>query len=235
MADHPRWNYWIDENLGDGRLLPVDDDGWLPKGDIRKDTYNLDTKKWCRKHLWTAEQAALISFSRDPYKVLTDNDLIPWNDEHHEEHAALAKHINKLYRLITDAQEQRILPEIFRPGMYIEWAKHVGVDFPPYIEAELDAVERERSRNADSAQQSDDVVSNNTERTSEKKGRSQQTRLENNLRKIILALLIKAGLTNEKPDALSRKLEDILLKEDTPYPKAGTIEERLTEVLDLLK
>jgi hypothetical protein len=239
MTDHPRWDYWLYEKLDDGRVLPVDHDDWLPKGDVRKDKYSVDTKIWCRKHLWTAEQAALISFSRDPEKVLLDDDLIPWDDEFHEEHSRLAKDIDNLFGLIKDAQETKILPTIFHPGMYIEWAEYSGVDFPPYIKNELDAVERERSHRANVA--CVDMASPDSEEAPEKRGRSQQKRLENNLTKILLAILLRSGLIKEDLDKLSKDLAGILT--DTKNKRgdkdfsltAPTIKARLEETHDLLK
>lgn len=219
MNNRPKWNYWHFEDLGDGRFLPVDYDGYLSKGDIRKDEYSLDTKKWCSKFYWTAEQAALISFALDPDRVLNSEDLLPFDADEFDEHVRLCKHINDLMVLISDAQDRgAILRPRFLPGMYVEWATDAGVDFPPFVKSALDAIEAERKTRLtmEPPQQSNDI-SNEEPKSGVFSGiKSQQVRKENNLRKVIRALLIRSNLhKNPDPAPLSRKLEEILEAEAT--------------------
>jgi hypothetical protein len=241
MADPPKWDYWLYEDLGDGRYLSIYHDRSLPEGDVRNNKYDVDIKKWCRKYLWNAEQAALISFIRDPDKV-TAADLRPQDDEFGDfkEHNELWNNMSKLCDLITDAQKKRILPDIFPPGMYIEWARHVGVDMPLAIRKELEIVERERRYEADdSAEPSDDVAAVALKHA-KKNGASQQKRFENGLTRTLLAVLIKSALIKTDTATLSKALADILdakaQKGDGKFSLgAATIKKRLDEAHDHLK
>jgi hypothetical protein len=83
MADHPAWDYFMYETLPDGRKREFYR-YHLEYNDIRADNYDLDLEEWCgMKHFyWTAQEAALISFDRDPNKVeLSEDDNFVFDED----------------------------------------------------------------------------------------------------------------------------------------------------------
>jgi hypothetical protein len=250
MTDHPDWDYWLYENLGNGKYRDIASYA-LNDGDIRSDKYDLDFSKWCRKYFWTAQEAALISFFRDPDKVeRTDADFIfhdevyaPGDDdEHGKKNIELRQYITDLYDLIEDAQTKKVLPaQFFLPEMYIDWARRVGVDIPQSVSQELALVESERNQEKTPAQSGDETKSADADSAPKRKSNSQKKRLENNLTKILLAVLVESKLIDKEPTALSKKLELIL--ENMAHEQgdkhlslgAPTIEDRLAEARELLK
>jgi hypothetical protein len=147
MADHPKWDYWMYEDLGEGRLLPIDHFHPISDDDIRNDKYRVDRKKWCRKYFWKPDEAALISFIRDPEKITAELISFDEDDFQREEHVALCKHMSALCDLIVSEQGKgRLDHGFFPPEKYVEWAKQVGVSIPPCITKELEVVRLERER-----------------------------------------------------------------------------------------
>lgn len=158
MADFPRWDYWLYENLSNATYRDVPRSGaFLGENDIRHEDYDLDPAEWCHgKHFyWTAQEAALISFYRDPDKVeRTEDDFIlhdevmgPLGDDDDDgkRNIQLRKHITALYCLIRDAQKNRDLPRLIRREVYVEWCDLVGVDVPQAILNELQKFEAKQA------------------------------------------------------------------------------------------
>jgi len=213
--DQPKWDYWLWEDLGDGRRLSIYHDRIFRQWDIRDEKYNLDLEKWCKKYIWTAEEAALISFMRDPDKILRSktnfqNLSLPEGavtDESDRDNLVLRVIITKLIKLIKKAQEGGDLPvRVFRPGHYIDWAKLVGVDIPPDVEwgverwRRLEAQLTERAGDTELADVKDEDIAMT----------SQQKRVINNIKKILLAILVESGLIKRDPDLLSKTLRKTL-------------------------
>lgn len=251
MADRPDWNYWMREWISDSTYRNVEtSSAYLTENDIRRDEYDLDVNKWCwKKHFfWTAQEAALISFFRDPDKVeRTDDDFIFHNnvygvrgddDEDGKKNIELRQYITDLYELILDAQEKKELPRRLLRDVYIEWAELVGVDIPQPVLQALKAVERESQHETRPDDLRDGVVSVDTDQSKKQKG---NTKYENNLLKILLALLIKSDLIEKSTGAMSNTLAEILLTkahdQGDDELKVGheTIKKRLDEAHELLK
>src|ERR1700733_594698 len=115
MGDHPYWDYWRYEDIEDYGKFPIDHVKDLDVGDWRNKKYDLNTKKWCKEFYWDAEQAAKISFDRDPEKLKNAED-VSWDEEEDEEfkkHLGLQNHILALRDLIIDAQSKKLLPDFF--------------------------------------------------------------------------------------------------------------------------
>jgi hypothetical protein len=147
MDDHPQWDYWMHENVGDGRLLEIDHFYPIPDDDIRNRKYDVNQKRWCRRHFWSADEAALISFARDPDKIPEGLISLDEDDPALQEHTTLCKHMSALHDLIVCAQkEQRLEADFFAPDKYIEWANRIGISIPPHVAQELEVVRVERER-----------------------------------------------------------------------------------------
>jgi hypothetical protein len=256
MVEHAGWDYWTYVWSKDrpGEYHDVRDTN-LAQSDIRHGRFDLDTEKWCKrtKFFWTAREAALISFFRDPGKVEgTDEGLFddddacgPYSseDDASEKAAELRQHIIDLCDMILHAQKDRVLPTPMLRGVYIEWAEHVGVDIPhPVLEAlqdfERECNERERNDNGAEAAESDNDSTG--EREASEKRNSHETKGDNSLRKVILALLTKAN-PNHMPDLkkLAWELDGILetlstKRKDRRFQlKWKTIERELMAASDL--
>jgi hypothetical protein len=250
MADRPSWDYWLYEDLGNGRYRGIHDSGChLDDSDIRSDGYEIDVDKWCRCHFWNAQEAALVSYFRDPDKVeRTSDDFVLHgkvrgaygdDDDDAEKNLELRNHITDLYELIRQAQKQEVLPEFFRPAMYIDWAKRMGVSVPKPIADELDRVSLEDDR---ATSQYNSVGRRQpTLDEAEEKLTSQQSRAARNLVKILLAVLLKTNLIKWDPVKLSGSLEKILddlsVAQEDPNISVSidTIKARLREAYALLK
>ena len=254
MAKYPSPDYWmheIIEDAGADRRISIYEGKDLDSADIRNQKYDLDKRIWCReKEFWDAEEAALISFGRDPDKVVKRDEYVPWDedDEDFKKHSELWDQIEKRRLLIKDAQEKEMLPDFFPPKTYVKWAERMGFFIPGFVTNELDAIQREREAIRQGKRPSIfpgiyldpvEMSEDDSERVSEKKGRSQQKRFDNNLLKILAAVLIYAKLGN-KPAELSKALADILenraleLANKRLLLGVSTIEERIEEALDLL-
>lgn len=158
MADFPAWDYWAWEQLPGGRQRPVETgNSFLSESDIRNDIYDLDVKNWCRrKHFfWTAQEAALISFGRDPDKVeRTKDDFVfhdevygpPDNDEDdsRQKDNELRQYITDVHEAILHAQETEVLKPRIPRERYIEWAEGEGIDVPRFVVEAVEEFERER-------------------------------------------------------------------------------------------
>jgi hypothetical protein len=244
MTKFPDWNYWMYRYLDSeaGTYRPIHDFDVITDNDIRYEGYDLDDNKWCRKNFWTAQEAALISFHRDPDKIRelykfdeTDDNFLSEFDTTDEEHYELTGFITDIYGLIKSSQEEKTLPpKLLRPDLYVEWAMLVGIDIPHSVLEELNAVQRERREEADPPEPSDETASVGAEPVPKTKKPSQ--RLENNSTKIILALLLHSGLINKDVRWLSGRLSEIIHeKMGEVEPKAGTIETRLNEAHELVR
>ncbi len=255
MADRTPWDYWLYEDLGNGRYRGIHDSGChLDESDIRSDEYDIDVDAWCRCHFWDAQEAALISFFRDPAKVeRTSDDFVLHNeirgsygrdDADNEKNIELRNQITDLYDLIRQAQRQEVLPIFFRPVMYVDWAKRMGVSIPEPVAHALNRVKIENEHLDAAAKSKQAYLAGKgvpAPDESEEKLTSQQSRAVNNLVKILLAVLLKSKLINWDVIKLSRALEEILddLSVSQEDPKlsvsADTVKGRLLEARDLLK
>jgi hypothetical protein len=218
MAELPSWDYWMYEKISDDfdRFVSIYEGKDLDKKDIRNNDYVLDHKTWCRKYFWNAKQAALISFVRDPNKVVA---RASWEgddyDEDFKRHSELWDQTERLLRLIEDSQEKGVLPKFFPPAMYVEWSTQMGFCFPSYIKAELENVERLRNgkggveifgRYFDA----DELPESALGQAPEKK--LGQQKKETNDRKILLALLIESNLIKRSTTEISKRLSEVLNK-----------------------
>jgi len=212
MAEHPSWDYWRYDDVGNGRFVSIYEGRWLSDADIRNEEFDLDEKRWCREY-WDASQAAAISFGRDPDKVKNADDSLSIVDaEDRAKHSELVDHIDNLEGLIRDAQiKKELLPSpIFLPEQYIKWARRVGVDFPLYVENELAVVKAERTipkRPGDSVDLSADV--DGSEHQSQK-GKGPQAKKENSFLKLILALWEMTDFKKKDSDSVD-ELAGIIL------------------------
>src|SRR3954451_22199945 len=115
MAERVTWDYWLYEDIGDHRNVSIYLLQDLDERDWRNKKYELEFHKWCRKYFWDADQAALISFFRDPEKLEKAVEFDQFEeDEQFDQHFQLKKHILALRDLIIDAQKNGILTDFFR-------------------------------------------------------------------------------------------------------------------------
>jgi hypothetical protein len=251
--DPESWKYETIEDGGAERQISIYEGKDLEDADIRNKRYDLDATAWCRKHyFWNAEEAALISFGRDPDKVVSRDEYVPRDneDEDFKKHLELLDHIEKRVLLIKHAQEKGGLPEFFPPAMYIEWGKRSGFYIPKFVHAGLEKVEREREAMSQGKRPSIfpgiyldpvEMSEDDSEQDAKKKGPSQQKKYENNLTKILLALLIKSDLIKKDPGDLSKTLAEILATkaheegDERLAVKDDTIKLRLKDAHELLK
>ena len=226
MAEHVNWDYWLQEDVGNGTSILVYEND-LSETDVRHPTYDLDLKKWCSKWYWKPYHAAAISFGRDPEKLKNIDGSLPIHNEKRAKHNELIGHINTVEELI-----QKQLPTFFPPAQYIEWAENVGVDFPEFVRRQVERVNRERESalHANPFDGEQMAYSAPTPRGNLK-------RVDNNLIKILLALLLETGRIKASPNDLSKKLVTQLagleLEGDKLTPPI--ISKRLEQARDLLK
>jgi hypothetical protein len=231
MAEHPAWNYWLFDDLGNGRIVSIYEGRSLSEIDIRNEQFDLDEKRWCRE-FWSASQAAAISFGRDPDKLeRADDSLSITGAQDRAKHAELIDHIDRLEQIIKSAQKMESLDDpTFLPERYIKWANSIGVDYPHYVAEELKIVESEVARlkefrtRADQDNRGDqetrhsDLSDGQTDNDLPEcaadlpnpKGRAPQARLEANQTKIIFALLLKTNLKKQNMTPLALELSKIL-------------------------
>lgn len=250
MAERRGWDDWMWETLGDGRRLSIYHETTLDEGDLRHEKYDVDVKRWTRKtNFWTSWEAACISFCRDPEKVKQAIGEIVGFDDTYEDGKSkeLQNDISNLCNLIEDAQRANYLTnDFFRPEVYVEWGRRTGVDLPGFIARELETAEAERvgwKTLGEPAQPAYDDLPLDGTHLPNKTARAQQTRLEANQTKIILALLLKAKLIKQDTIFLSKDLSKILkekaVEESNDDLAKGTghltIEERLGEARAMIK
>lgn len=246
MNQFPAWNYWrYDE---DGNFRYDLDYKLFEDDDLRGPNYTLESEFWCSQYFWDAEQAALISFDRDPRKVIFDQSSFPFDEDScicdNDDSKAddqLRGHIESLADLIKKAQSENVLPPFFPPRMYLAWADRMGVDYPRYISDELNARERELAKQSDDSSPLESATPPEKAIQSKHKNNGPSRRLDNNLTKIILALLIEAKLTGRDLSTLAKALSDHLADEahrhgdNTLTVEYKTIAVRLEEALELRK
>ena len=198
MADLPPSAFWAFEELPNGRIVEIErGSGLLYEADLRNERYDLDVEKWARQWYWNAQQAACISFHRDPTKIneaYSDDDLcgIPANGDGYQQHIALENAIARLENMITDAQNIGLLPaNFFCPGQYFEWASRMGIDFPRDVRDEVQKFQREVSYLDQDADSSQDRTARDLVDPSKLKARGGEGKLDHSLQKIILSLLLK--------------------------------------------
>src|SRR5690242_12159759 len=81
MIDHPKWDFWVPDitvsEEEDGSRL-IAETLLDSHDDIRADQFALKISDWCtvKNFFWTAQQAALISFFRDPETVSCTEEYI---------------------------------------------------------------------------------------------------------------------------------------------------------------
>jgi hypothetical protein len=264
MTKFPSWDFWkfmtidvTDRGRNFQSTVSIYDWADLVRTDIRNKKFDLDCNKWCRENFWEADEAAAISFGRDPGKIkqhLSEHGYLGADEDNEEEcadHEKLVEAINERQRLIEEAQAKEMLTkDFFRPGMYIDWGKRLGFQVPPEVEKWLSNVERERRGEGkisgrfagmfienDSTAIDDNPSPDKVAKPKKNLG-SQQVRLDNNLRKIILALLKKTALDKANPKKLAGELEEILDELAVEHSDKGlqlsseTILERLNEARD---
>jgi hypothetical protein len=223
---------WMWEYIGDDpRIVSIYEGTDLDEADIRHKRFAVDISWHKNNYFWNANQAAFITFGRDPDKVVKREDYVPSDDDEKDfrRHNDLWKQIDERRLLIEDAQRNGVLPEFFPPAMYIDWGKRLGFDIPRFVVSDLEIVNSERMA-------IDEANVRNTPL-----GGAQQKRLENNVIKILGAVLIYAKLEKKEPAALSAGLEKVLsekaikLADKKLNLSVKTIEERLVEARELLE
>lgn len=216
MSERPRWNFWLDEQLDDRLVVFNRPDS---QEDIRHESFDLDVVKWCDEIFWSADEATLISFFRDPEKIKkasTTSPLLNMNDDY-EEHNELLRHMIDLHDLIEDAQRREQLPGDFFPAaMYVKWAKRMHVDLPPSVLHQLDFVERERRGEVgplnifEAARFGRKARFDCPPMERDDKIFKVSSRAETNSNKIILALLKTTDLFRVDVGTLSKRLSKLL-------------------------
>ncbi len=166
--------------------------------DIRCEGYDLDCDNWCkRSHFyWTAQEAALISFGRDPDRVERTNEDFVFSagvvgPEDHE----LRQNITAVYMAILHAQERGNLERRILRERYIDWARGEGIDIPIFVSEAVNAFERERDvLNARLSEHLNGSIAEPDDEIPEAKLNNHDRKFRNNVRKVIAALLIETGL-----------------------------------------
>jgi hypothetical protein len=254
MSKYPAWNYWTFDTNTDGRSNSIYDGVEIAQDDIRHEKYSLRTRKWCLKHYWNAEQAAYISFGRDPDLFVGTKKFLSRdeNDPEFLEHIELCDSIKERQRLI-DGQDKRILPDFFTPAMFIEWASQVGFSIPDFVTRELAFVERERRGEVKPSVfpgiyfEVDEKTLNDASASTKEADGGQKNTAEGprqkeikSLQKVILALLVHSRLDKKDQEQLSKTLssfleEKALERGDKQFSVGDTtIQTHLERALDLL-
>jgi hypothetical protein len=229
MAKNAAWDSFMFEDLAEGKQRAVDRSS-LEQNDIRNERFDLDyfdAEDWCgpRHFFWTPQEAALITFYRDPSKVeldedndyVFDDDFIGpiGDDEDGRANQALRQRIENVHDAIRAAQAQdpRELPQRIRREVYVEWCGIVGIDFPPsvaqkleYFTNNLDALEAKMNQQPDTP----DPTTDNTDTKKPKREPLAGPRAENNTLRILLAVLVVSKLVNHPKSELSRTLANWL-------------------------
>jgi hypothetical protein len=265
MADFPSWDFWKFKSIEDDgikRQISIHEWDDIGKRDIRNKQYDLDYDSWCRKHFWDAEEAAAISFGRDPGKItesLKDGPITANEDEDFTAHDELADQMVKRLRLIEKAQENgQLTKDFFRPSMFIEWGRRMGFYVPPRVEKWLGNVERERrgegtisrtvpgiffenEAEAEQVSKTDSEAEQASKTDSDKgwkKVGSGTKQYDNNLLRILLAVMIESKLIDRDPRSLSKTLATLMEKRKIRKPTGQFIDEqtiykRLLDVHDV--
>jgi hypothetical protein len=243
MADHPKWDFWV-PNIH----VSEDEDGAISitqtlldsHQDIRADQFELNVSNWCtvKNFFWTAQQAALISFLRDPEAVncteaymADDLDFGESSGEEAEKRFALVHAIDDLTDLIREAQDKGVLTQPMRREVYIEWALLNGIDIPQQVQ---DSVKDTWLRLSRAPQES---VGAGSPRVTE----GHQKRRANNLQKILLAALVEGNLMDRDVKDLAKKFDKFLKVkveeegDDDLKVSAKTIRDRINDAKDLLR
>jgi hypothetical protein len=263
MTKFPSWDFWkfmiidVNDRGRDFRsTVSIYDWADIVKTDIRNKNFDLDCNKWCRENFWEADQAAAISFDRDPGKIqqyLAEHGYLGADEENEEECAAhdeLVDAIKARQRLIEEAQENKVLPpgSIFRPEMFVDWGKRVGFRVPPQVEEWLNNVERERrgegrlstifpgkffeNQDADgnkihlSAPVDEAESSQNKAEQKSKRDVGPQKKELYNLTGVLLAALMETQLIDRDPETLKRILQTRVEKKKIKNIKGTPISDR---------
>ncbi len=232
---HPDYWYdsemWMWEYINDNtRIVSIYEGTDLDEADIRNKHFAVDITWHRNNYFWNANDASLISYGRNPDKVVDRDKYVPSDDDLDEQqfkkHNELWDAITERRLLIEDAQSKGVLPDPFPPAMYIDWGKRLGFTIARFVVADLETVDSERKA-FDSKQDT--------------KAGSQQKRFDNNLIKVLGAILVHTKLDKKEPAALSTALEGILFSRASELHNkkinlsARTIEERLVEARELLE
>jgi hypothetical protein len=250
MADFPAWDYWRWELNSCGSPVVIDTGIYsVNDDDFRCEDYDLDENNWCTRSnfYWTAQEAALISFGRDPDKIKESFkeriENFPFFDgvvgpEDHE----LRQNISAVYNAILHAQETGNLQRRILRERYIDWARGEGIDFPIFVSEAINAFEREREALHERlSQHVNGMIAEPDDELPDEEVNSHDKKFRNNVRKVIVALLIHTGLASRGTKKLAEDLQAILndkadLQKDFAL-KLGwqTIQDRLDEAHELLK
>jgi len=147
------WDFWMwgSDRWGNDKWIDRDSSA-LSENDLRFEDYDLKTDNWCRRehYFWTAQEAALISFWRDPDKVersevdFLDSRELPFyavDDDNND--ITLQEEIEKVYDAIVKAQADGVLWQRMPRDQYLEWAVGEGISIPDHVLKSVDDFESE--------------------------------------------------------------------------------------------
>ena len=228
MTDRPAWNYFMYDDAGNWRYnfeYIV-----FSEYDIQSAEYQADYELWSEKFYWSAEEAAALSFTRDPKKI----DWRDGADEGDVESQELWQQILALKSLIESAQEKGVLPDFFMPEMYFEWADRSGVSYPPHF-TELVAKSKDVRRTPTDLTNAPSDANGEIPKELQKIT-SQKRREENNMLKVILALIHEKPASQDATLAEKLALDLASLADGDDHMKISsqTIFKRLSDARSLM-
>lgn len=232
--DVTSWDFWKNDSNDDG----ADAEGHAETGDLGSTLYDVAFEAWIERASWTRREASALTFGRNPDAINWDGDypseiedeLISENRIRRSVFLRFA--IGEVCDKIRSAQDLGILPQKIAPRQFVAWSTLFRLDVPYELRNALVA---DHARITAAPNVSPQFV--NGSRSSDK------TRLDNNLLKIILALLLMEGGRDEiSISTFAHKIErrlDELQKEIRPEKGALTFEsqsivKRLKDVRALL-
>jgi hypothetical protein len=147
------WDFWMwgSDRWGNAKWIDRGRSA-LSENDLRFEDYELKTDNWCRRehYFWTAQEAALISFSRDPDKVersevdfLDSRELPFYAEDDDNNDITLQEEIEKVYDAIVKAQADGVLWQRMPRDQYLEWAVGEGISIPDHVLKSVDDFESE--------------------------------------------------------------------------------------------
>lgn len=239
--DVTTWDFWRRDS--DENILEITSDD--PR-DLSSSYYDVDNfDSWTKLDSWTREQAAALTFGRDPNLIKWEDEcpVEVWDDleefDQQRRTVFLVFAMTELIFKIRTAQELNLLPPDISPRKYAAWLRFSGIPSPSAIWNLFTPGAGTLYKASDTFETCRAPDGGRIRRASD------QRKIENNLRKIILALLLKnPGQERLDIPDLSKTIEKRLneieanvgsIKGNKLTFERQTIAKRLREVAQLLE
>ena len=93
-----------------------------------------DMSFWCRARFWEIDEAAALLFGKDPDKVSRSKILSSY---HIEDSFFFTREYFRVCTLMERAQRAGQMSCTAAPGIFLTWAKRVGIPYPPELEKQI--------------------------------------------------------------------------------------------------